>query len=150
MVRFFQCLPLHGGGHNGTHGGNDDNHRQIAVDIQQGDHTGDQYQNTVSQFQTGDIIAVHQHLDLIVQRGDIVLSLLLLKLPGRHINDMRHDLPLEAEQSAVPIFPRAELPGRLEQKDAQDAGHIAQKHRKCAVCSRIYRINGILEIDRLQ
>lgn len=106
---FFQRLPLHGGGHNGTHGGNDDNDGQIAVDIQQCDHTGDQYQDAVGQFQAGDIVAVHQHLDLIVQRGDIVLPLLLLELPGRHINNMRHDLPLEAEQSAVPIFPRAEL-----------------------------------------
>ena len=101
-------------------------------------------------FSAGDIIAVHQHLDLIVQRGDIVLSLLFLKLPGRHIDNMRHDLPLEAEQSAVPIFPRAELPGRLKQQDAQDAGHIAQKHGKCAACSHIHRINGILKIDRLQ
>ena len=147
---FFQCLPLHGGGHNGAHGGNNDDHRQIAVDVQQCDHTGDQYQNAVGQFQAGDIIAVHQHLDLIVQRGDIVLSLLFPEFPGRHINNMRHDLPLEAEQSAVPIFPRAELPGRLKQQDAQNAGHIAQKHGKCAVCACVHRINGILKIDRLQ
>ena len=112
--------------------------------------TGDQYQNAVGQFQAGDIIAVHQHLDLIVQRGDIVLSLLFLEFPGRHINNMRHDLPLETEQPAVPIFPRAELPGRLKQKDSQDAGSIAQKHGKCAACARIHRINGILKIDRFQ
>ena len=78
----FQRLPLHGRGDDGTHGGNDDDHCQIAVDVQQCDHTGDQYQDAVGQLQAGDIVAVHQHLDLIVQCGDIVpVSYTHLTLP---------------------------------------------------------------------
>ena len=146
----FQRLPLYGRGNDGTDSGNDDDHGQIAVDVQQRDHAGDQHQNAVCQLQARDIEAVHQHLDLIVQRGDIVLPLLLLKFPGRHMDDVRHDLFLEAEQLAVSVFARAELPRRLKQEDAQNADEIADEHTACVACTRLHRIDGVLEIDRLE
>ena len=143
----FQRLPLHRRRDDRANGGNDDDQSKRAVDIQQRDHTGDQHQNAVRELQACDIVTVHQHLDLVVQRGDIVLPLLLLKFPGRHMDDMRHDLLFEAEQDAVSVFARAELPHRFKEHDPQNARNVEAKQRQRAVRARLDRVDGILEID---
>ena len=146
----FQRLTLHCRRDDRANGGNDDDQGKRAVDIQQRDHAGDQHQNAVHKLQTGNIVAVHQHLDLVVQRGDIVLPLLLLKFPGRHMDDMRHDLLFEAEQDAVSVFARAELPHRFKEHDPQNARNVEAKQRQRAVRARLDRVDGILEIDRFK
>ena len=143
----FQRLSLHRRRDDRANGGNDDDQSKRAVDIQQRDHAGNQHQNAVRELQACDIVTVHQHLDLVVQRGDIVLPLLLLKFPGRHMDDMRHDLLFEAEQDAVSVFARAELPHRFKEHDPQNARNVEAKQRQRAVRARLDRVDGILEID---
>ena len=49
----FQRLPLHRRRDDRAQGGNDDDERKRAVDIQQRDHAGDQHQNAVRELKTG-------------------------------------------------------------------------------------------------